>query len=756
MALHRYAQFGFSLTRYVVAECLYVLGNLAPSRVSPILWSAALHFNPQHYAAALNRAVAHANDSARGWSLFLDAIDRIRNPRNVSASDLFLTWIPGIFVRGLIARIMQGPAARLDLQASCDNSLISRSIELAKTHLRVALTGKDSTRAKAALGILKSLQCDDLQTRWHEVELHWMVGDKAATLELAYELVSCGRFTSPTQPLVWAARFIESGELDLADCCLGWACKWVPEESGLWQLLARAANCRGLSEEARKYALRALSLNPQDLGAFLILRSIADGGELPKQRQDLKLTVTAPSELALGASCTVGCRIDAATTDYALFVLPPAGWAVMPEQACFRFDSTGVTEVPLRANRPDRINGGPWRVMFVALCPEGYAVAHSDISVPDPAPGKFLVTITEDHEIHEERGAIPASTLARLLVAKSRFASSLGIPWAHMVETGSALALLEWAAATGNSEWADLHEAAVSHLAEEVAAGNDIQVHLHAFNDPAYAHFPYKVDGCDLKPSLRFLLTSPEARRDWASACPSPASDGAETGPGLNRLQSVLKAVGQVESVGRLGDPDYRAVLWRSGLLDFGASDEERAWSSVALRRAGLLAASDVPKPGSPLSYDIGPAHWANWSRPFDRCPGGQLLQLPIAANVEGDYLMGPDLLIRRARKIARLLRTRDGGIKPGVHLYTLLTHDKFINARLGGDEFRLDSDYGDWPQIRNHVEAWKSAGASIVTARNGVRAVIDDSAHRLTAWLDQETFILSQHDPWAVRYRLS
>jgi hypothetical protein len=90
------------------------------------------------------------------------------------------------------------------------------------------------------------------------------------------------------------------------------------------------------------------------------------------------------------------------------------------------------------------------------------------------------------------------------------------------------------------------------------------------------------------------------------------------------------------------------------------------------------------------------------------------------------------------------------------VHLFTLLTHDKFINARCAGQEFNFDENYGDWPTIRKHVEAWQAAGATFVTAREGICRVLDDNTLNPLALLDNETFVLTNTQRSAVRYSLT
>lgn len=130
------------------------------------------------------------------------------------------------------------------------------------------------------------------------------------------------------------------------------------------------------------------------------------------------------------------------------------------------------------------------------------------------------------------------------------------------------------------------------------------------------------------------------------------------------------------------------------------------------------------------------------------------MLQLPIAANLESDYLMGRQLLGHRARRSIAALR-RSGDVRPGVHLFTILTHGKFLNARRGDDEFRLDPDSGGWATARRHLAAWRRAGASFVTARQGVEAVIDDRSWNPVPLLSGASFRLARERRPEVTFRL-
>ncbi len=742
------------LLAWGLAEILCLLGNLAPGGLAVRLWGWAVRLNPHQQVAATNRALAllERGDPGAGRA-FETVLEQLENPRDTSASDLYLSRAAGNAARRIAARLLWGTSAT-PLHRQHDANLRQACVRLAADHFRRWLEAGDPPAASRCLAAWRSLAGDRLEVRWASAELAWRNGEPREV----GALVEQGRFLSPIDTIRWAERSLDAGELDLARGSLGWARRFVPGIPRLWALLGSLAWRQGERREALASWERALALEPQDLETFFG-RLEAERGEPVAEvaAGAVSLEIEVPEEIPLGGEAPLSCRLtDARGSGWTLVVLPPAGWGIVPRSPEIPFDDQGAAATVLDAHRPHRVRGEAWPLVLVALGPEGAVVQRRAVRVPDPEPGRVLVTVTEDHEIHEERGTLPPSMLRRLLVEKSAFAADLGVPWTHMVETGSVLAMPQAAEERGE-EWRDLGAAIRRHLAEQVAAGHDLQPHLHAFNDPAYGHFPYRLEAAGWRPSLRFLLTAAERRGDWASACPPPSRQAAGDPPDgtFDRLASVERAVAQLEEVGRLGSPDYRAVLWRSGLLEYGDSAADRAWSAVALRRAGLLADSDLPKPGSPLHRAVRPAFAAGWEQPFTpHQAGGPLLQLPIVANVEGDYLMGRRLLARRAVASVGDLRRADGTVRPGVHLFTLLTHDKFFNARRGRDEFRLDPEYGDWPVVRHHLKAWKTAGATFVTAGCGVEAVVDDGAWRPVPRLGEETFL----EPGAatrVRYRL-
>ncbi|MEM7585731.1 MAG: hypothetical protein AAF560_20240 [Acidobacteriota bacterium] len=741
------------LVAYGLAEALFMLANLLPRSWALPLFKPCLALNPHHREAALQRALtlATAGDGEAGWQAFQDLLRQLKNPSDLSASDLFITWIPGRLARRIIARTMAIPAP--DLEQTRNQALNASYRQLARTHFEKTLGVGHLERAAEALAAWQSLGGKSLDLQWSQAELAWRDGQRQEAVETVQPLVEDGQFQAPRTAEIWAERLLEPTKPHLAKTCLGHAQELLPTSPKVWRLTAALEQQRGDEAAALAALERAVALDPQDLEGFIAWQSRLRGRELDGASGSLELE--APHRLDLGATATVTCRWDG-EGEWVLFVLPAPARGITASQLETPFDADGRARVELRARRPQRVHGGPWPVRFVAIGPTGYLSQRVEIEVPDTAPGEILVAVTEDHEIHEERELLTPDLLRRLLVDKSRFAveaaavEETAAPWTHFVETGSAMAMPAKAAESGDPVWQELLDATRDHLQQELARGNDLQPHLHAFNDPDSPDFPYRITADGWQPNLEFLLAAAEARGPWASSCPPPGR-----GAALDRFRSIERSVAWLEALARPVDPDYRAVVWRSGLLDFGSSPDDLAWSVAALRRAGLWADTDLPKPRSPGRVAVPPAFPTGWERPFEPCAGGPILQLPIVSNLEGDFVMGPGRLARRADACIEALRGASGRIRSGTHLFTLLTHDKFINARAGRDEFRLEHDYGDWRTIRQHLAAWKRRGASVVTASEGVRRVLDDVTWHPIPWLAEETFVVEGDTTQTVRYRV-
>jgi hypothetical protein len=727
-----------TLGRAVAAEVVFAVARLLPRALRVLLLRPALWLNPHNLAAALLLIETVPSADAPAFAA-------LRNPWRRSASDLAVINLPSRVTDFLWPYV---PAAALPVEW--------REI------WRVA-------HATAAVEPMREGEFDAL-----------------SPAERSRVVVEAG-FRSPCDALSWGTRLLELGRLDDAARCAGYARVWFPELAETWIMAARVATARG--EDAHTCWQRAASLCPENLDARLGLRrraapfllglptpgaaatptsaAVLDGihacssspqtnAPLSDGNPRLRVTLEAGGDdfesdtgsrsaskrkRRRAAALQIGDTLHASVVvdgegRWTVAALPPAGWGVVATPVEVEVDGGAAASFTLQACRPDRLRGGPWPVKFVAIH-AGHQTADETIyiNVPDPRPPRILIAITEDHELQEERGSYQAADLESLIVNKSTRAAGLcGVPWTHMVEVGSAVDVPAWAAERSLA-WRGVSASHAAHLGEELARGNDVQAHLHAFNRPGQPGFPFWMEGDELRVEDRFLATPAAARGAWAHGV-----------GGRERIDMLAAAVRELEGAvlgGLQGDSSsprsHRVLVWRSGLLETGDDDADRAWTMVALRRAGLIACSDISKPASPLAT-AKPAFISSHERPFEPATDGTIVQMPIAVNLEGDYLMGPAALAVRAhRSVAAIEDT------PGVHLFTLLTHDKFLGARAGGDEWDLGPDTFDVRCVRRHVAAWQEAGAEFVTASQGALAVLADRTWTLQGilWPEAEYFRL-------------
>lgn len=705
------------ITRYMVGECLYLGATRVPfAIVKRGLLQAALRFNPMHVPAALELAqLLTARHDPRAAEAFGAAQGVIENRSRVSASDLALTRVPERIVR----RLTRGA----ERAREHDRWLYETYCRLAQSGAQGAVETPESLTEGAS-------PVPSVIEQWLGIDAEWAQGRASEALARAMPLIERGDFVAPRDALIWAERALEHGAWDTAECCLNRAQEWIPDDACFWKLRGALAKAHGDKECALVYWERAASLNPEDKAIFLARQNLARTSPL-KESSTVTIRVQSPATMEPGARSQVECVLQDAVGEWQVEVLAPAGWGIVAEPRTQRTEGQ-TCAFELRACRPDRVRGEAWIVRFVATNEKEYALAQVQIAVTDPERGKVLLVVTEDHELWEERGVISRAEAEALLVEKSRTAAERFAPWTHMVEVGSALGLLDWAA--GQAEgWRETRERVREHLAAEVKNGNDVQPHLHAFNLPSSPDFPYRVEADRIVADKKFLLTAEEQRRDFARAFEPQ-----------ERMAAVARAVAELERLAHTANPNWRAVLWRSGQLEIGDTEAERAWSSVALARAGLFADSDVPKETFPWESIPRTSFFATYDKPLEPRAGAakagdapQILQLPVTSNLEGDFLSDARTLCEAAKRTGEALAD-----KPGVHVITLLTHDKFINARRGADEFCLDENYNEWQTIRAHLDAWQEAGAERVTAREAIEALLDDGSWRLVAMLSEETWL--------------
>ncbi len=573
---------------------------------------------------------------------------------------------------------------------------------------------------------------------------------------------------------VLAERLVAAGTaaaLQEAEAAARAALALEPQDALAWRALgmslaaietAQPGSRRRAPAQVRQQAVqdawrRASALDPQDAEAFwrargLAVRAVLDAQHVRTPAAARRLE-EAPLTLARGQSAQIAFEITAkrpaAVMRWAL--AEPYGLGVtaephadQPSAGPHAAGSTVVAGWTLRGQRPHHVLGADaqgW-TLVLHLWVDGEALALPfEVAVPDEAPGELLWIITEDHELHEHDETISAEMAREILVDVSKYAEQQagerGVPWTHMVEAGSALALLDWTLAQAQEhdadaqavgKWRQVRDDAVAALAEGVAAGHDLGIHLHAFNTPECANFAYSYDAQRhvLACSDRFLLAHGPERGYFAKAFARLGdADNAD-----GRLGGLLSALERIEAVGRLGRPGFQALLFRAGSFEFsdGAGDDVR--SLRTLRRAGVPADSSWPKPSF---YTAGPPHNPlrasrdGYQKPANGLADHGTMEIRAEYNIEGDYLADADILRRYLS--GRIAHFAPGGhMRPGVHVLCAMTHDKYINGRMGQSALPLQPDNGDWATVRRHLDTIDSLRHVLtpVTAGQAVRRWLD------------------------------
>lgn len=546
-----------------------------------------------------------------------------------------------------------------------------------------------------------------------------------------------------------------------------------PTDAAAWRALAlsldlaplaaakgrRKAPAATTPDAAAQAWRRASDLDPSDAEAFWRARGVAVRRVVELDDAGVPATIHAGSDAALRLG--IG---EAGSLDFGITLAKPANcvrWAlaepyglgvtvqggVQPQESGPHSAGTRLSGTwTLRGNRPHHIlaPADAWTVVL-QLWVDGEALAMPvQVAVDDDRPGELLWIITEDHELHEHDHTLTVQMAREILVDVSTYAQDLAgdrnVPWTHMVESGSALALLEWTAAQAEANdpdpaavqaWRCLRDDAKAALAEGVARGHDLGIHLHAFNTPACANFAYAYDTerHALVCSDRFLLAHGPERGYFAKAF---ARLGDSEDPDA-RLGGLLAAIEAIENVGRLGQPGFQTLLFRAGSFEFSAGGSDDVRSMRALRRLGVPADSSWPKPSF---YTSGPprnplrASCEGYQRPAQGLADHGTLEIRAEYNIEGDYLSDASTLERYLR--GRIAHFAPGGVvSGGVHIVCAMTHDKYINGRMGRSALPLHPDNGDWTTVLRHLDAVDGLRHILtpVTAGQAVRRWLDVNA---------------------------
>jgi len=215
--------------------------------------------------------------------------------------------------------------------------------------------------------------------------------------------------------------------------------------------------------------------------------------------------------------------------------------------------------------------------------------------------------LTNDHEprLHRDRmqpdgnGKCPVlvEETAADLIGKGRRATSLAekysFRWTFMLDAGTAIGLPGWAGAQSPS-WRQLHRRTEDFYLGLQQHHHGCQVHLHLSGVPKSYFFCYHYDlshdvvSFDLEKKNKHF--SGWQINSWANV----TRRYGRLADVDSRLGSLAHATRTVVALLARRFKDYRAVFFRAGQWDLGASTVEREKSIMALRGCGFLADSSV------------------------------------------------------------------------------------------------------------------------------------------------------------------
>ena len=204
-----------------------------------------------------------------------------------------------------------------------------------------------------------------------------------------------------------------------------------------------------------------------------------------------------------------------------------------------------------------------------------------------PLEGRVYHIITEDHELTTTPGKSDGRPWLSLREARiqlvdkprlvNRIASDCGTPWTHLIDIGS-YTVIKAAAEQYPATWAEVLAEFEAFMTETIASGNDLGVHVHS--DKSWLAIER------IEPE-RIWLT----RRvpGWGQLHRFGRIDDLSSKMGFTAAGKEL-----VEKCGRRARPSYRALFFRAGSYNVGATLFETAESMDAVRSAGLCVNNEA------------------------------------------------------------------------------------------------------------------------------------------------------------------
>lgn len=571
-----------------------------------------------------------------------------------------------------------------------------------------------------------------------------------------------------------ASFYYQKGNLDQAEASCRKAIFLYYNFFEAHYMLGKIYHQQGDAEQAVTELQESLRIAPEKVDVLNLIERIKRGAKTERGQENSRIEIYIDIDSIVmdkGDSFEVNVAVkssQSAFSDLNLYCLEPFGFGVTT--------NTPVKNVPylaanivehlkftLVARRSSEMNlNKPWRLWFVVTNGTDWNRVSLDVKVEDREEGTIFHIITEDHELPEFRKNYDVDSTRLVILQKSALADEIalkyGAVWTHLVEAGSSYYLIKWAAEKSeNEEWTLLLREIEDYFSEVTYKGNDLGVHIHAFQIPNAPHFPFSFDTEEdrIEMSDAFLASGLLSRKYWARIY-SSLGDCTEPHTRAGSLFEVLKII---EHFGRLGNPDFRAVFHRTGSHEFAQGSIDEITSILALRKLKLLVNSDVSKGSIYFSKNYRcPVYYTDISDiniNADSLSDIGVLEVRAEYNIESDFLSNVRIMKQIIKRKYQSL-TYKSKVKPGVHFMVAMCHDKFINARMGKQWDNLNPDYKDWQTIASHLEYISTHFPKIqfATASDSVLEYYDYYTPELIAWRTNEQVILDFDDAPTQRYK--
>ena len=518
--------------------------------------------------------------------------------------------------------------------------------------------------------------------------------------------------------------------------------------------------------------------------AYILSRMLSFGNApLPSMLREVNsMLVELPQDVTVRMSRSVSISIEArvpeAWQSCEITALQPYGFGV---DATVEIDGSPLLSpqrllrctLTIEGCRDSSVNiGRPWDVNIVMSDPRTgfYSSSVLRVKVLDEREGELYFVPTEDLEVNSAFFHGPATDgmaalsvndavtyfVSRLSLADS-IGNSYGVKWSHMLDIGSGLLQLRWlAASSARGDWQKMSDEADRGYVKSISSGNDVQLHLHAYNLPDSDKFAQTFD----MEKDRLLFGHPFSRDNREvvskSAWAKEYRDlGAYDKPN-SKEGSLFRGAVELERLFSRAASDYRTMVFRAGEYDFGSVGIDTRDSITSLRSMGLLCSSNATHGSNYAAKDFSfakpigrNAYFASDSAIEERAQRlldvGILEVVPVPKLYTMHYLQPTDAPYN-VTSIYRAITSPAGVLPPGVQILMEQFHLNAVNYQ--NEWGRTQRGYGDWALMESHFAsvARDCPRIKFATISDTVLAYYDYYTPDLIAIASEESVIDSLH----------